>query len=302
LLEPKTMGRLRNRGRFGLARLLPALTPVLVPAALVLGGCAAAASDPVAGLGEGAGADVGAASSAITNGVPATGHDEAVLLRFDKGGKSFVCSGALLSARVVLTAGHCVVDVDAWEITAPFANSTATAHDSDTLDYHTESEQVDPTKHDFGLVFLDQAIHLDHYPVIGKHTLAPGTQVVNYGRILNNTNTDSFFMGRPVAVDPGGPIGFPFDYVSDDIIEPGDSGGPVELVEAAQRGKLPPKSKKPTKAAKPGARARAVTSQSDTVTIVAVNSGADSKTQVLARVDLEPVTSFIEDAIAAHCD
>src|SRR5262249_23142810 len=139
-----------------------------------------------------------------------------------------------------------------------------------TLDWKdVQGEDVDPTKHDIGLVILDQALSIDKYPEIAKVPLADGAQVVNIGRIKNGrlSNT-ALYVSQPVTLTDATQIGFPYDYTTDDVIEPGDSGGPDEVP------------------------------NSPTHLITSVNSGGGQATEVLARVDL--VYAFIQSTIAAN--
>jgi MYXO-CTERM domain-containing protein len=75
------------------------------------------------------------------------------------------------------------------------------------------------------------------------------------------------FVGPPVQVSDGTPFGYPFDYAATDVIESGDSGGPVETT--------------------------------DGTIVVAVNSGGGGgDVEVLARVDL--VYGWIQQQVAAN--
>lgn len=218
-----------------------------------LNGCAATTSDP--GGRESGGKDVGA----IIGGKPATAYKEAVLVDMYQGGQmAAACSGALIAPNVVLTAGHCVHGFDGWKITAPFAgNQTAESSKGLTKDWTNDEEYVDPNMHDVGLIVLDSSITLAEYPAVANAPVAFGSNIVNIGRIDNGDFSDSaLFVSDPHPVSDGANDGFPYDYSADEIIQSGDSGGPVQI---------------------PG---------SSPHTIVAVNSGAGSGSEVLARVDL----------------
>jgi V8-like Glu-specific endopeptidase len=208
-------------------------------------------------------------NDAIKGGTAATAYPEAVLVDMYKGGQlTAACSGSLIAPKVVLTAGHCVNGLDGWKVRAPFANGqTATASGAAVYDWTTTAETVDPSMHDLGLVFLSTPINLTTYPTLATQHVTFGSKVQDIGRIqsgvLSNTK---LFIGAQVAVSDGANVGYPFSYSSSDVIESGDSGGPVVV---------------------PG-----------THQIVAVNSGAGGNLQVLARVDL--LSTWIQQQIAAH--
>ncbi len=238
-----------------------------VSAMLVLGLGACAPADPSAP--EGDDTTASQRGDAIKGGTPATSYPEAVLVDMYKGGQlTAACSGSLVAPKVVLTAGHCVNGLDGWKVRAPFANGqTATASGGAVYDWTTTAETVDPSMHDIGLVFLATPITLAQYPVLAAQHVTFGSKVQDIGRIQSGVlSTTKLFIGAQVAVSDGAGVGYPFSYSSSDIIESGDSGGPVVV---------------------PG-----------THQIVAVNSGAGGNLQVLARVDL--LSSWIAQQIAAH--
>ncbi len=196
---------------------------------------------------------------AIVGGSPATKYEESVLINMMNYGQiTSACSGSVIAPNVVLTAGHCVHGFDGWEIIAPFANGqTATSSKADTYDWNDDSGSVNPDQHDVGLIILDSEIKLSEYPSIADKPVKFGSNVVNIGRIDNGNFSDSeLYVSDPHAVFDGVEIGYPYSYGSDEIIQSGDSGGPVEI---------------------PGASPHV---------IVAVNSGAGGGTEILARVDL----------------
>jgi hypothetical protein len=201
----------------------------------------------------------------IVNGTAATSYTEAALINTD----SFICSGAVIAPRIVLTAGHCVVDASSWTVVAPYASKqTATGHQSWT-DYVATGESVNPATLDVAVIILDKAITLSSYPKLASSPSPAGTQAINVGRIRNGQASFSgLFYGSPVTLQSGSSYGFPKSYISSEIIEAGDSGGPVYVGTNASR------------------------------TIAAVNSGAGGGTQVLARVDL--AYAKIQSLIAAN--
>ncbi len=212
--------------------------------------------------------DTVTSEDAILNGTSAATHPEAVLIDMYQGNfQVAVCSGSLIAPKVVLTAGHCVHGISGFRVTTPPTGASAISTSGETLDWDTDSEFVDPSMHDVGLIFLNTAINLSSYPRLSRTKLPEGTSVVNLGRVKNGIPRKELFVGPSIPVYDAKPYGFPFDYISKEIIESGDSGGPVELA-----GITPP-------------------------VIVAVNSGGGG-TQVLARVDL--VESWITAKVNAH--
>ncbi|MFO0680283.1 MAG: trypsin-like serine protease [Polyangiaceae bacterium] len=211
-------------------------------------------------------------SSPIVRGTSAAEYTSAALLDMYVGGRlSSYCSGSIIAPKVILTAGHCVDGITSFKVKTPYAgNQSANASSKAALDWNNVSgDNVDPNLHDVGLVFLDTAITLSAYPSIHRAKLPNGTQAINVGRIQDNRLSSSgLFKGTAVSLRDATNDGFPFDYISNEIIQSGDSGGPVYLTGAAPH------------------------------TIVAVNSGAGGGTQVLARLDL--VADWIDRQVEAH--
>lgn len=201
----------------------------------------------------------------IVNGSPATAYTEAALINTD----TFICSGAVIAPRIVLTAGHCVVDAASWTVVAPYASKQSATGTHSWTDYVATGESVNPATLDVAVIILDKAITLSSYPKLASAASAAGTQAINVGRIRNGQASFSgLFFGGAVTLQNGASYGFPNAYVSSEIIEAGDSGGPVYVGAGASR------------------------------TIAAVNSGAGGGTQVLARVDL--AYAKIQQLIAAN--
>ena len=208
-------------------------------------------------------------SQTIKGGSLATDYPESVLLLMKVGGQpKELCSGSLISPTVVITAGHCVHGFNSWSVTAPFANGqTSVTSKATTFDWNSGSDNVDPNTHDVALVLLDTPINIAAYPTIASGSLSDGSTVVNVGRINNGQlSYTALYKSKPLPVTSGASVGYPFDYKASEVIEHGDSGGPVFI---------------------PG-----------THTLVAVNSGGGGGTEILARVDL--LHSWILQQIAAH--
>jgi V8-like Glu-specific endopeptidase len=201
----------------------------------------------------------------IIGGTVATAYPEAAYLNIDTtatGG--YACSGALVAPQVILTAGHCVDGHSRWEVHV--GNAVQVSTSSAVYDWNEKgATTVNPNHHDIGLVFLSAPIKLATYPTLSKTKVADNTKVLNVGRVLNGVVQAGAYQA-PATITAADKIGYPFDYMSPVVIQPGDSGGPVFL--------------------------------NGTHTIVAVNSGAGGSTQVLARVDL--LADWLAAQIASH--
>jgi V8-like Glu-specific endopeptidase len=244
------------------------MTPRTFSAALclvtVLASCAP-------GTGPGGGESAESQGRPIVGGTPASDYPEAVLVDLMQGGQLVAyCSGTLIAPSVVLTAGHCVHGSDGWQITAPNAGGqTASSSQGETYDWNTASEDVDPSLHDLGLIFLSSPISLSSYPTLATSPLPDGSQVINIGRIdSGRLSTTDLYESQPLTVNGATSDGFPYDYIANAIIQPGDSGGP-DMAAGSH-------------------------------TIVAVSSGAGGGTEVLARVDL--LASWIRQQVASYGD
>jgi secreted trypsin-like serine protease len=212
---------------------------------------------------------IGDDSQEIKGGSLATDYPESVLLLMKVGGTPrSLCSGSLIAPSVVITAGHCVHGFDSWTVTAPFAGGqTSSTTNATTFDWNSGSDNVDPDTHDVALVLLDTPITIASYPTIATAALADGASVVNVGRINNGSLSNSaLYRSKPLPVKSAADAGYGFDYMASEVIEHGDSGGPVFI---------------------PG-----------THTLVAVNSGGGGGTEILARLDL--LHDWIVQQVAAH--
>jgi hypothetical protein len=207
---------------------------------------------------------------AIVDGALASRHEHAALLDIElTTGQMAACSGSVIAPRVVLTAGHCVVGSRGFRVKAPFAGQQRARGLGMVYDYVDTTRQVNPEQHDIGLVFLDKPIVLTTYPRLQRRPLAQGARISKIGRIKDGKLSNSaLFESRPMKVKDGKSIGFPYSFASDEVIQPGDSGGPD------------------------------VVAGTDPPIIVAVNSGAGGGTEVLARVDL--LAKWIDEQVATY--
>jgi hypothetical protein len=203
----------------------------------------------------------------IKGGSEASMYPEAVLINMLAPQQSY-CSGSLIAPRVVITAGHCVVSFSSFEVIAPYANNQSSySSQGATFDYADTGQNVNPNQHDVGVIILDTPIDIPEYLIVPAQPVAFGTNALNIGRIDNGQlSMSSLFVSQPLPMNDATSIGYPFDYVSNEIIEPGDSGGPVVLEGPAPR------------------------------TVIAVNSGGGQGEEILARTDL--VYAWLQDQIA----
>ncbi len=223
-------------------------------AVLALGCTAAPANDETASV-----------ADEIIGGRIARDFPEAVLVDSDRG----YCSGAVIAPRVVLTAGHCVKGASRWTVTAPFADNQTSRSETAWTEYTAFGGLLNPRAIDVALIILDTPIELASYPTIATEMARNNTKAFNVGRVRNGVVSRSArYYGEDVSLTRGQPNGYPYAYISEEVVESGDSGGPVYV-------KVP------------GGRK-----------IVAVNSGGAGGRQVLGRVDL--VHEKIAELIAEH--
>jgi len=235
--------------------------------AWMLSGCMAATSDE---QGADEYEDTTGTQNPIVGGSKASGYAFAALVdMYSNGYPSAACSGAVIAPRVALTAGHCVLGESGWKVTLPYAGKQSQYTTKASTTYKGYGGSVDPDSQDLGLVFFDQPFDLPAYPTIQGAELPNGTKGMNIGRIDNgNFSTTDLFVSQPLTLNDAASYGFPYDYIASEIIQSGDSGGPVVLPGGAP------------------------------FTIVAVNSGAGGGTEVLARTDA--VASWIAQEIQNH--
>jgi V8-like Glu-specific endopeptidase len=210
----------------------------------------------------------GTSDPIINNSGPANAYPYAALV--DMGGG--LCSGAVIAPRVAMTAGHCVDGASQWTVKTPYSlesNQPQVRKASGSwTEYQSWGGQVNPNTVDVALLFFDQglAFTMPWWPKIQNTKLPNGSKVINVGRINNGQlSYSNLYVGPPISITAS--QSFPFDYDAQEIIQSGDSGGPVFLT-----------------GGKPH-------------TIAAVNSGAGGG-EILARTDV--VYDKIQQMIAQH--
>lgn len=201
----------------------------------------------------------------IVGGTKTTAYPSAALLNMKAAtGGMYACTASVIAPKVVLTAGHCVDGMVAWDV---YANgSLRSSTKGETYDWKENgATTVNPLHHDIGLVYLTDPIVLPSYPALATQIAAMGATAIDVGRIRAGAVTNEIY-SAPIKLRSGALVGFPFDYAADGVIEHGDSGGPVFL--------------------------------DGTQTIIAVNSGLGGNIEVLARVDL--LADWLKARIAAQ--
>lgn len=197
------------------------------------------------------------AHAAILGGVPATDYPETTLISFqDAANGNFACTGVLVAPRLTLTAGHCVASQHGWHVRAPYAgNVDVPATRSSLFDYTDRGgDLVFGNEHDVAVLVLDSPINLASYPIIASQPAGDGAAVTDVGRDQGSTISETDVFREQGTVADAASLGYPYDYAGPDLIQPGDSGGPVFL--------------------------------NGTHTLIALNSAHGNGPQFLARTDL----------------
>jgi hypothetical protein len=211
--------------------------------------------------------NVSASRDEIINGTSVTAqYPEAAMIDGTGGtvpsGYFHPCSGTLIAPKVILTAGQCVDGPTTWHVQV--GAQVRTSVRAATYDWKNETF-ANPAHHDIGLVFLDQAITLGSYPTIAPVATPTNSVVTQVGRVHNGLTTTAWG-ATTNNLAYGSLTGYPFDYTTSLTGELSDAGGPVFLL--------------------------------NTHAIIAVDSGATTISEYIARVDLlnQWITRPIDDS------
>lgn len=95
----------------------------------------------------------------------------------DAGQKVGSCAGVLIAPRAVLTAGHCITGKVKWQIEAA-SGAKSTANKGYTFDWTAQQHcETVSSKHDVGVISLDNAINLSAYPSLPSSGTNDGTPI-----------------------------------------------------------------------------------------------------------------------------
>jgi hypothetical protein len=134
----------------------------------------------------------------------------AIDLKDAKGSSIGSCSGTLISADLVLTAGHCVVSAKKFKVTAASGKaSTSTLAVTTWKDF--QSDFSHPHHADVALIRLDDPIELEGgYPTVSPAAVKPGTKAYKIAR----SAPDEGATKDSVTLSPGSEKGFRFTYAA----------------------------------------------------------------------------------------
>jgi secreted trypsin-like serine protease len=162
----------------------------------------------------------------------AVDHPEAVVITATHRKSHKLCfhTGVLIAPNAVLTAAHCVMDYDTWDVTAPYAKGRSTRSRTKTAKVHPDFKPGS-IENDLAVLILPDAIDVGRpLPPLHDHDLLPlETTLQIVGRVKRGHMTKQQLFTATVTrvAFPGNTNvygGLP------QMVEKGDSGGPVYSV------------------------------------------------------------------------
>ena len=192
-----------------------------------------------------------AAPPPIVNGTPTDDYPEVVLLRHTTadGRVAFVCTGTLVTPTAVLTAAHCLDEVEGHNLTdvrvfsGPVWTEEAPERQASRWEMHPDYSVSDDGLEiaaDLGLVWLDEPYTFDGYPInaqaVTTEDVGTRFRYVGWGSSSDSVNDQGYF--KRVADIPlvglEGEFILAHDGENGAATCGGDSGGPVFELEAGR--------------------------------------------------------------------
>ena len=120
------------------------------------------------------------------------------------------CAGTLVAEKLVLTAGHCVVNASTWRVEG--AGKTVTASRAVTPWKKFDSTLSHPKHADIALLVLDDAIKIARYPSIATDGLKDGAKATRMHRSASGSKD---FVSTDAVIRDGAAKGFNLAYTAE---------------------------------------------------------------------------------------